>query len=157
MALRKHNQYPTTFGLAQPRPVRVRKATRHSSHVKPNQSNKNLNPFRWLIFVIILLAIGLVIIAIVCIVLLRPERQIPQKLASLAANYYENHYYPNLTQSSTYAGSPVTALADHAESGLPVVNLRQIILLGDQKNTPNADYVLKYCDESTTTIKFYPE
>ncbi|MBR3249011.1 hypothetical protein IKF89_03225 [Candidatus Saccharibacteria bacterium] len=109
------------------------------------------------ITIVIVIAAILVFIAVICSVLLNPERQVKLKFEALATNYYENIFYTNLINSKNFSGSPQKSLEKYTETGLSPMTLRQLILHDADATKDTADYLLKYCDENETRVTFYPE
>ena len=107
--------------------------------------------------IVIILATILVFIAVICSVLLNPERQVKLKFEALATNYYENIFYNDLITSDDFSGNPQQALEKYAGTGLAPITLRQLILHDDTAAKDAADYLLKYCDENETRVIFFPE
>lgn len=112
--------------------------------------------FPKIILAIIVAAALAAIIAIVCLFLLRPEHQAKLQISALASDYYENFFYETMFESDNFSGDPAKALQKYESSGLESVTLRQLLLI-DQSNTDTSDYLLKYCDENATSVKFFPE
>ena len=131
--------------------------TRKSPSRYQNTSQKDFSDLarKFILILIPLLAI-IITIAIVCTMLLSPEHQVKNSFESLARHYYENVFYENMLDSNTYSGDPAKALEKYESSGLNPVNLRQLILL-DENNNIDTDYILKYCDSEQTTVKYFPE
>lgn len=129
--------------------------------VKHQKSTCALIPYsvvKNLTVVVIVIVTIIVIVMVVCSLILRPSHQVPSKIETLASNYYENVFYQNMLNSPNYSGDPEKALAPHAARGLSPVTLRQLILNEHLAlSSTEADYLLKYCDEEATSIKFYPD
>lgn len=138
----------------------------------PKNTHKNLNlkpartpvsAYRYtattknIILAIIIIATIMVCILIVASFFLKPEAQVKQKIESLANHYYEDIFYEKMLNSDQYSGNPADSLAAHADRGLAVMTLNQLLLADETYSASMADYLKSYCDESTTTIHFYPE
>ena len=110
------------------------------------------------ISIVIIIAVSLIVgIATLASIFLQPERQVHQKIASLASNYYENVFYEKMLNSDQFSGDPAKTLAPRAERGLAIITLRQLLLQDQLADTETANYLLKYCDENSTSVHFYPE
>lgn len=109
------------------------------------------------ITIVIVIAAILVFITVICSVLLNPERQVKLKFEALATNYYENIFYADLLKSDNFSGNPQKSLEKYNQTGLAPITLRQLILHDDAATKDTADYLLKYCDENETYVKFFPE
>ena len=110
-------------------------------------------------FMLFLIPFAILIMAFVFIyiAIFNPERQVPAKFEALATNYYENIFYENLQNSPNYPGDAAEALQKYTETGLATVTLQQLIHYNQISDTDEAKYLLKYCDDKTTKVKFYPE
>ena len=99
----------------------------------------------------IIAIIAVIVISAVCgIFLFSNERQVKNQISALANEYYENYLYQDNLASSA-------DLAKYESYGFAPITLRQLLLYDNQKNSGFAPYLTKYCDENTTTIKFYPD
>ena len=106
---------------------------------------------RKIILAIIPLAFITVIVAIFCALFFTPERITKSTISALATDYYENHFYNQLSLDE----ASTSDLYKYETYGFAPVTLRQLLLYDNQKNADSAASILKYCDENTTTIRFF--
>lgn len=112
-----------------------------------------------IIFATIVIAILAVIVALVCSILFTPERITKSYLDTLASDYYEQYYYEQFSNSDRFKSLTDlnSVMSKYTESGFANTSLRQLILRDATATKPLADYILKYCDEQSTYVTFYPE
>lgn len=117
------------------------------------------SPIQKLILSVIFTVILVVIIALAITFFHKPENLVKSKIASIASDYYENYFYKNLVNSEKYAEiqNLDNILGKYKDSGLSSLNLRQLLLYNNQKNSDSAPFLKKYCNEENTYVKFYPE
>lgn len=130
-----------------------RAKTRH----RGKQCNNCLPWLRGLILVVILAATAAIITIIIMANISKPENQISSRITALASDYYENTFYENLITSDKYSGDPEQALSKYTDYGLSPVTLRQLLLNDQVKTAEDAKYLLEYCDENRTSVKFHPD
>ncbi len=126
---------------------------RYRAHAQKDYSTKA----RKFVLILIPALVVIIVFSVICANIFNPEHQIKSKLEALATNHYENIIYEKLVTSSNYSGDPETALSRNKDRGLPSYTLRQLLLEDQVKTADAAEYLLKYCDENATTVKFYPE
>ena len=75
----------------------------------------------------------------------------------IAADYYENYYYPNFSSTKGFkqAKDLDSAMEKYRNYGFAPVTLRQLLLYDNRKNAKYADPLKKYCNENYTVVKFY--
>ena len=103
---------------------------------------------------IIIIAALAVITAVICSFVFDSERLTKAKISNLARDYYENHFYQNMTIDEDKLSEE---MSKYAETGFNSVSLRQIILSTDNNHSADADFIRKYCDEKSTIVRFFPE
>lgn len=104
-----------------------------------------------IILAVISLVFIAVAIAIFCALFFTPERITKSTISALAADYYENNFYDQLSLDQA---SP-SEITKYETYGFAPVTLRQLLLYDDQKNAATATSILKYCDENATVIRFF--
>ena len=82
---------------------------------------------------------------------LKPEGSIKRQIEAIAADYYENYFYPKLTSSGT------KNLNRYTSSGFARVSLRQLLLFDNERYKKSAPLITKYCNENKTFVQFFPE
>ena len=96
---------------------------------------------------IIVISTLLVIFTIITHYIFSPERLAKSEISTLAKEYYEDIFYPKITDRSV--------LETYKASGLPRLTLRQLVL-----HTPAlspAKHAEEYCDINSTIIRIYPD
>lgn len=109
---------------------------------------------------VIVLAVIVVAVSLLSSVFMNTENSVKGKLATMAADYYENYLYKNLAESEIYKSSDEDLkdmLKEYAEVGLSSITLRQLLLYDDKKYADDTGFLTKYCNENRTYVKFYPE
>ncbi len=104
----------------------------------------------------IIFAVTAVFSAIIYLLEYPPEHQVKTKIDELASDYYENIFYPNLTDPANSEGTLEKTLSKYVGKGLSRVYLRQFLLL-EEIDDKTSDFIKKYCDENSTYVIFYPE
>ena len=124
---------------------------------KRNRAKKAIAPR--IILVIIILAFISVIIAIICSFVFTPEKIVQTKIEAISKDFYENYLYDNLVKSDKI--SDQTSLEDimqkYQKYGFGIVHLRQILAHNKDKKPSDVSYIINYCDENKTLIRFYPD
>ena len=134
------------------------KSSRTAKSYRHNQQRRNRLPWlRNLILIIILAATATIVTVIIMANISKPENQITSRISALASDYYESTFYENLISSDNYSGNPADALSKYTDYGLSPITLRQLLLNDQVKTAEDANYLLEYCDENRTSVKFYPE
>ena len=147
--------------MAPPRRSRLK----YYNYSKPISSNKlkiRSNPYpRFSLKGVILVDIFLVTIIVIIgttIALLDTNGVIAQKrISALAADYYENYFYAQLTDPDDSSANHESTLSQYHERGLSPLTLRDLLLHDGEKYLNTRNYLTKYCDENHTIIKFYPD
>ena len=132
------------------RSVRQTYATQHRSTRKSRQMPmaQNFGLF------IIIAAVAVTVFAVLINIFFSSSKIVENRLHVLARIYYEDYYYPNLTEN----GSTDT-LAEYSEYGLPTVKLNQLLSFN---NHQYADYKVYFvndrytCNLVGTSVKYYP-
>jgi len=139
---RKNHQPVQSATLHTPKP-------RHVITEPKNHSSK-------IILAVIILAFLAVAAAAFSTVFFTPERITKSQLSHLAADYYENYHYPQLSSSPNF--SPTDESMDrYVKNGFARVTLRQLLLYNPVATADIADNLLEYCDENSTFVIFYPD
>lgn len=132
-------------------------------NTKKTQSKNNngfwgrLSGIQRLIIGIIVCAIIVVLAALVCSFVFKPENTVKSKIDNLASDYYENFFYERIVESNNSDDAVKKVVSEYKDTGLTPVSLRQLILHDTQKNYEIGKYLKNYCDENNTVAKFYPE
>ena len=106
------------------------------------------------IITIIILAIITVATSVICSLIFNTEYQIKNKISHLASEYYENHFYSNISKSD---GNPAEALERYTDTGLAKVSLRQLVLSNPNVSNDEKDFLYQHCNENSTSVQFFPE
>lgn len=114
-------------------------------------ASRTPNPARKIILTVIISTIAIVAIVLFCVPFFNREHLTKSQISTLAANYYENYFYPNVFSGSKDMSE---VLGRYADSGLAKVSLRQLILSSNDSSAAN---LRQYCDENSTFVQFYPE
>jgi len=111
-------------------------------------------PAQKVILTVIILAIIAVFASLVCIPILSPENQTKSKISHFATNYYENYFYPKIFSGNK---NMAEVLGRYTNTGFSRISLRQIFLSNPEISDTDIDFLVRYCDENSTTIQFFPE
>ncbi len=81
------------------------------------------------------------------------------QLNQLASNYYEQYFYDKFANSANFQSlEDVDAAMDkYVRTGFSRVTLRQLAIYDHASTKPISNLPLKYCDEESTFVIFYPE
>ena len=132
-----------------------------SKHFLRNSFQTFRNSIRDLTAKKVILSVIIAVTVVVCVGIISaifadPERRVNSGFKTLAANYYENIFYADLTASENYSGNPEVALEKYRATGIAPVTLRQLSL-SDRTDKNLTDFLLKYCDANNTVVTFFPE
>ena len=110
------------------------------------------------ILIVILVATLTVVTAVICTFFLNPKTRVENEISALAAEYYEDYFYDNLTHSIQFKtnNNLDSTMEKYHKYGLAPITLSDLLLYNNEKNADHRDFLTKYCDENTTYIKFYP-
>lgn len=125
-----------------------RSSSLHNSRRRASSSHF-VSLVKKIIIAIICIVTLIMIILVACIPVLTPEHRVKSTISDLATDYYENYFYENLNFPSD------TVLEKYRIYGLAPITLRDLLLYDNQKNISHRDSLITYCDENTTTVKFY--
>lgn len=110
---------------------------------------------------IVMIIIGLIILVVVVATIFAlkfdTKFQVEAKIADLARDYYEKHFYPEAFDGTIFSPAAEEALSPYAEKGLSPVPLNQVLLTNPLVTESDRNFLDRYCDLSTTTVKFFPE
>ena len=121
----------------------------HASRTRFLSSSKT--PAQKAIITVIILAMLTVIASLISSFLQSPEHRVKSTIAKLAADYYENYFYPDISTNDISS-----TLSKYTETGFSRTSLRQLLLYDNQKNAEYRDLITKYCDENSTYVQFFP-
>ena len=129
----------------------------HSSRARTSSHSDTF--VKKIILGIIFAAMLVVVIAVVCAFLLNPQKRIQAEIPQLAAEYYEDYFYENLTRSPQFKdpNNFNTIMEKYNTYGLPPIRLSDLLLYANEKNADHRDFLTKYCDENSTIIKFFAD
>ena len=105
---------------------------------------------------VILLATLAVILAVLLHSLSSPERVVKQKISEIAADYYENYFYPQLTANLADNSSLSIAMERYETPGFNQITLRQLLLFDNEHYAKSGSILSTYCDENDTTMRIFP-
>lgn len=106
------------------------------------------------ILTVIILAMLVVILAVLLSTFASPERVVKSKVESIATDYYENYFYPEITEGNS---TPLSQIMErYEESGFAKVTLRQLLLFDGGRHTSSTAALTAYCDENATFIQIFP-
>ena len=121
---------------------------------------KNTDFARRTIFGVIVVAMLAVFVYTIFSIIATPEFLIKREIESIATDYYENYFYPNI-QKNHSLNSEEPSLADvldkYASTGFPRLTLNQLLLYDNRKHYASFDTISQYCDVNKTIIKIFPE
>ena len=141
-----------------------RSAQYHSSHLKAKPSrlsrtrkrdHKIFLNARRAIIVIIITSIVIVVAAVLLTSFANPESIVKREVESIATDYYENHFYPEITEKSDK--SPADIIERYTTSGFARVTLRQLLIFDNERHAEAAAILTTYCDTNDTFVQFFPE
>ena len=137
---------------------------KHSSRLHTSKSRIFHSPpaatfARGLIIAVILLACVAVTVSVVSSFLLNDEAITKSQISTLAADYYENYFYPLLVNSEKFQQlEDQNAVMDKYHlRGVDVLTLSDLLLYDHQRNATYADYLSSQCDINSTLIRIYPD
>lgn len=131
---------------------RTRTVSSRSSYQKPPSKSHTSHIILGIIALACLSVIATLIIAVVC----NPKRLTEQKITALAKDYYENFFYPQITNGKSDTATKET-LERYADTGFANVSLRQLLLFDSGRHAAEAHSLTKYCDTNATKVRFYPK
>ena len=103
---------------------------------------------------LILVTAVMVLFAVFINAFFSSSKIVENRLQALAQAYYETYYYNNLT-----ANGDTGVLTEYSESGLPYVNLTQLLAFNNHQYADYEGYFVndRYtCNLSNTAVKYYP-
>lgn len=103
---------------------------------------------------VILASMLVVIVGVLIFIFNKPERQVVNKVESLAKDYYEKAIYEPMEKSNP--SSYKTSLKRYSETGFSPVALRRLLLFKSPTATKESKYLTNYCDENNTYVIYYP-
>lgn len=130
----------------------------HSSRARVS-THSDTNFAKIIILVVIIIAAIIVIFAVIHSLIFTPEAITKSNLSKLASDYYENYYYESIVNSKEFQSldNVDSAMNKYTKKGFPKIKLQQLILQNQSSNQELTNQILKYCDEDSTIITFYPE
>lgn len=132
---------------------RTRIKSSHIAHTK-KLDRKIFKSSKRAVLTVIALAMLTVILTVLLSILSSPEHVVKTKISEITTDYYENYFYPHLTESDT----PLDETMSHyTEVGFSRVSLRQLLLFDSERYAGAASTITAYCDENETFIQIYPE
>lgn len=117
-------------------------------------SSHQKSPTQKITLTIIIIATLAVASAVICSLIFDSEHLTKAKISNLARDYYENHFYQNITTNKNELSD---VMSKYTETGFNSISLHQIILSTDNDHSTDANFIRKYCDEKSTIIRFFPE
>lgn len=135
----------------------------HSSRVRNNASHLSLAKVRdhkvaTIAKNVILAIIALTTLTVVAIILITqfstPEHIVTHEIESIATDYYENYFYPEITTNNP--SSPEQIFAKYETTGFARVSLRQLLLFDNERHASSATLLSSHCDTNTTFVQFFP-
>ena len=149
-----------TFRLAP-----TNRSSQSSAHTKPKPKTKTpkshdgifsgLSLAQKIILAVIALVVLAVAIATIFALNYTTKYQAEARISELARAYYEEYYYPNAFGGDQQKASDF--LSRFSETGLAQVTLRQMLISSPNTTDHDRDFLLKYCDQNTTDVIFFPE
>lgn len=113
---------------------------------------KNTDFARRTIFGVIVVAMLAVFVYTIFSIIATPEFLIKREIESIATDYYENYFYPNIPKPSL-----ADVLDKYTSTGFPRLTLNQLLLYDNRKHYASFDTISQYCDVNKTIIKIFPE
>ena len=130
---------------------------KHSSKIHQSKnrflSSNAKSPAQKTILAVIILAVITVFVALICSLVFNPEHTTKSTISQLAAEYYEDYFYPNIFSGNKDMSE---VLNRYTNTGLAKISLRQLLLYNDQQNIGYQNLLTKYCDENNTFVQFFP-
>lgn len=84
------------------------------------------------------------------------QNVVNRKIESMARDYYTDYYYANMLENSLNVAAK-DILSKYADTGLPIVPLRQLLLYDNGRNADEREYLEKFCDTNETYIRIFPK
>lgn len=109
------------------------------------------------ILIVIVFSMLIVILVLLLSYFEKPEHLVKRKIENIAADYYENYYYPNLIGNANSQDSLEDIMSHYTEVGFATISLRQLLLFDNERYKETASFILKYCDENHTSVRIFPE
>ncbi|MBQ3263681.1 hypothetical protein IJH06_01015 [Candidatus Saccharibacteria bacterium] len=117
-------------------------------------SRKSYHILRRVIFVVIILAMLIVILATLLSHFSDPERLVKTRIEDIAADYYENYFY---TKIESYTSQPTEKILEsYKDKGTQKYSLDYLLLFDGERHSDSAAVLTKYCDENDTYVKYFP-
>ena len=108
---------------------------------------------------IILTIIILAAIAVACVVFsiffFSPENVVKRTIPAIATDYYENYFYPEITEGNI--NSPSDIFSKYTNTGFSRITFRQLLFYDAERHPDAAAAITTYCDLSGSYIQIYPE
>ena len=128
--------------------------SRHSKKARHAQSDLVKKIILSVIAIVAVIILGLTIFAAI----FTNENRVKSAISSIATDYYENYFYEELLESSSFSkDNPGETLGKYQTSGLAILSLRDLLLHDDQKFVEDRKFLAQFCDEDQTFIHYYPD
>ena len=130
--------------------------TTKNKRVRRTLNSKASPAIKYTVLTIIVLSMMAVILVALSAMLSNPERVVKQKITDIASDYYENYLYKKAL-APTDTQSTAELAERYANSGFPIITLRQLLLFDNGRYAESANIITSFCDENDTIITIYPE
>ena len=140
-----------------PKRTQLNASSYHSTTMAPStaRSRRTISAPFVIANILVILLIIIVAVSFWLNYYFSPKVTATRELPNIAKDYYENYYYPKLSESSD--GSNVDLLKKYSEKGLPPIKLRQLLLYEDGKySNYSSTFDSVGCNQNTSTITFTP-
>lgn len=128
------------------------KRTRKKHYYKPSSKKPDSSFVPKIIIAIVIIAMIVVVVATIMFLVFTKENRIKPKIEALATSYYEDNLYEKFVNPT----NSTEMLQKYDKTGLPLVQLRQLIFTSDLEKT-EIEQIRNACDENKTYVKYFPE
>jgi hypothetical protein len=125
-----------------------------TNYPKNSEGRKTPDFARLATIIIIVLAMVIVAGTILVFYFTNPERTTKWRIEAIAADYYENYFYPEFVSSND---KPLEEKMEPFKVlGFSSRTLRDLVLFDNGRYINDMQNLTKYCDEESTTVHFTP-
>ncbi len=113
---------------------------------------------RTILIVILILSIA-VIVALISTYFYDNKKIVKSKIVEITRDYYENYFYEQLVGSEQFKQRDnfEEAMEKYHVGGLNPLSLRDLLIYDNKKNSEFEEFLTKYCDKDTTTVRIFPD
>ena len=106
-------------------------------------------------FTVIILTTLVMILITLFASFINPERIIKHKIESIATDYYESYFYPEIVTNNVKTPSEI--FEKYTTTGFTLVSFQQLLLFDGEKHADSVAAISEYCELDSSYVKFYPD